>query len=346
MGDLASFLRARARAIAEEAALGWEALDGCRVLVTGGTGLIGAQLARALLARAQVREVVLPVRDVARARALFGDSPRLRLEPWKAGEPLPAHEHVDYVVHGAAPTSSAGFINEPVEVIGAIACGTRAVLEAARSWRPKKLVFLSTMEVYGEAFGRLRETTFGPLDPMRARSSYPEAKRLAECLVAAYAKEYGVAGCVLRLAQTFGEGVAADDGRAFADFGRHALAGEDVVLLTTGEKKNPYLSVDDAVRAILVTLAKGEPGLAYNAANEATYVAVRDLARAAIDSLAPEGSAPEVVFELDARAAAAFRPPSELDLDTSRLRSLGWQPTEGLPEMFRAMAESWGFARG
>ena len=341
MGELAAYLRERARSIADDPALGWEALDGSSVLVTGATGLIGAQLVRTLLARPAISRVVLPVRNVERAQARFGSDPRLSFMPWEAGQPLLAAEPVDYVVHGAAPTSSAGFAQEPVEVIGAVVCGTRAVLEMCRVAKPKKMVFLSTMEVYGEAFCRLDETTFGPLDPMVVRSSYPESKRLAECLVAAYASEYGVRGCTLRLAQTFGEGVARDDGRVFADFGRHAIAGEDVTLLTTGTKKNPYLSVDDAVRAILVALARGEAGLAYNAANEATYVAIRDLARAALDALSPEGSGAEVVFSLDADAAARFRAPSELDLDTTRLQALGWRPTEGFPEMFGAMAHGW-----
>lgn len=347
MGRLAEYLEERAKHIASNDSIPWECLDDAVVLVTGSTGLIGSQLTRAILARVKSgtgpRRVVLPVRNMEKARSLFGNSEAIRYLQWAAGDELPCDD-VDYVVHGAAPTSSRDFFLRPVEVIEAVVDGTRRILELARRTDARKVVFLSTMEVYGAAFGRLGESDLGPLDPMEPRSSYPESKRLSENLVASYASEYGTPACVLRLAQTFGEGVPSDDGRAFADFGRHAIANEDVVLFTAGTKRNSYLAVDDAVSAIITLLAKGEPGVAYNGANEATYCSVRELAQQAIDSLSSEPV--EVVIQLDSEKSKTFRAESDLNLDSSRLRSLGWEPGESLDAMFRAMSSSWEMERG
>ena len=81
-----------------------------------------------------------------------------------------------------------------------------------------------------------------------------------------------------RLAQTFGAGVTADDNRVFAQFARNIIAGEDIVLHTTGELSRCYCYTVDAIEAILFILLKGEDGEAYNVANEDTYCSIYEMA--------------------------------------------------------------------
>ena len=342
-GDKHDMLWNRARTYAESPFVPWDDLEGARVLITGSTGLIGSQLTRTLLARNEARgtgmQLVLPVRDPDKARSLFGERDDLELVTWWLGYSLDACGKVDYLVHAASPTSSEDFRYRPVEVVEQILAGARAVLEHAYREDAKRTLFLSTMEVYGEIQDRITEDRFGSLDPMDPRSSYPEAKRLTETLLAAYAAEYNVAASVLRLAQTFGEGVAYDDGRVFAEFARCADGGQDIVLLSDGSKKNPYLSVGDAVQAILVVLLKGKAGLAYNAANEETYCSIRDMAEAVLAELGRPDA--QLRFEVDEERAATFRKASDLQMDTSRLRALGWEARESLMDAYQAMVEAW-----
>lgn len=341
MFDLTAESREQARALS----LPWEKLEGRRVLITGATGLIGFACARLLLERNRLGEgapigVVCLVRDEARAWEVFagyGEADGLEFAvgavedfPWPEGP-------VDYIVHTACPTASRFFAEHPVETADAIVLGTRRVLELARAKGSSGVVYASSMEAYGDGNERpgleplLDESRVGYVDPMRVRSCYPEGKHMAEQYCCAYAAEYGVPAMVVRLAQTFGPGIPKTDARLFALCARNALAGEDIVLKTPGASTRMYLYTADAVAALMTVMLVGKPGAAYNAANPETYSSVREMAEM-VAQLAP-GGAVEVRCDID--PDAPFPPEHHLPLDVSRLRALGWKPTQDLPGMYR-----------
>lgn len=307
-----------------------------RVFVTGATGLIGSALVRRLLRDGA--SVIVLARDSSKARRLFGDSVEVISGDVTAA--LSVEGRVDLIVHAASPTSSAFFAEHPVETISTAVDGTRRMLELAREKDVKKFVYLSSMEVYGTGpDGRpIGESAGSTWDVQSPRASYPESKRLCEALCAAYASEYGVPACILRLAQTFGPGVARDDARVFAEFARRALAQEPIVLKTSGESRRQYLDVEDAAEAIVTLLASGEAGLAYNAGNPATYCSIAEMAELVSRTLGGAG----VRFEpAPAAETVKYTPTHRLNLDVSRLTALGWSPRFGLAEIYRRMADAW-----
>lgn len=108
---------------------------------------------------------------------------------------------------------------------------------------------------------------------------------------------------------------------------RNVLAGEDIVLKTTGASTRMYLYTADAVSALLTVMLKGEPGCAYNVANPSTYCSVREMAEM-VATLVPDGSV-QVRCEID--PDAPYPPEHHLPLDVSRLVALGWAPTRICP---------------
>lgn len=335
----------RHKLVREAAACGfvpWGELDGKTVAVTGGTGLIGGFLVDVLLERADSFggdiAVVLLARDPQRALERFR-SERCSAVHWDASGPTVPSVDADYVIHLACDTSSDGFLNRPVETISTVVDGAKSMLEYART-TGVRVCLASTMEVYASGGPNpLTEDAGGALNAMNPRNSYPEAKQLSEALAAAYAAEYGVVACVARLCQTFGVGVRRDDGRVFAEFARRCLAGEDIVLLTPGEKRNMYLSVQDAALALILLALKGEAGLAYNVANESTFCSVREMAEAVAERFG--GGRTGVRVEVDPEAARRFRAPGSIKQDTSRLRALGWAPTGDLMDIYGQMIAGW-----
>jgi dTDP-glucose 4,6-dehydratase len=296
-----------------------EAFAGRTVLVTGAGGLLGRALSQELRASG--------------ARVLAFQ----RSADWLE-KPIQIEEPIDYIVHLASPTASRDFVERPVEVIHSICEGTRRTLELAKEKSVKGYLFASSLEAYGLTDPHkesVAEHEFGVLDPMGARSSYPEAKRLAECLCAAYAREFGVPAKVARLAQCIGDGIPASDKRVIAQFAQAVRERHDIVLKTTGETLHNYCYTGDAARAMLVILLQGANGEAYNVANRNAACTIREMAELAC-RLFPEAG---IRVRLDlSQDASAYPPPVVIRLNAKKLESLGWKPTVGLEEMlFKAI---------
>lgn len=316
---------------------------GKKVLITGASGLIGKAIAEYLLNNATGVKIVALARNEAKIRAAFNmaDLKRVEFLICDINDLKPNDMGVDYVIHAACQTASKAFVENPVETIKGVVGGTVNVLEFARANNVKGFVYLSTMETYGTPFSsdKIYENSSAFLDQTSVRASYPESKRLAECLCAAYGSEYGVPTKIVRLTQTFGEGVSYDDRRVFAEFARCVIERKNIVLKTKGETERNYLYVGDAVLAILTVLLRGEIGQAYNAANEETYCSIFDMAQMVVARFG-DGKI-KVVFDEESNVEkSGYAPTLKMNLCCDKLKKLGWSATVGLEEMFSRLISS------
>ncbi|MDO4920369.1 MAG: NAD-dependent epimerase/dehydratase family protein [Phascolarctobacterium sp.] len=323
----------------------WENFKSKTILITGGTGLIGSTLISALLYADRVKElnlkIIALVRDLTKAEQQFAEQQNFSdALSFVVGtvEKMPAIDMpVDYIVHGAGPTASNFLVEHPVETIRIAVLGTANMLEIAKAKKVKGFVYLSSMEVYGAPHTDtvIEETQGTTVDTMSVRSCYPEAKRLCESLCASYFSEYGVPAMVIRLAQTFGPGVAAKDQRVFAEFARCAMNRKDIVLQTAGTSKRCYLYTADAVTAILTLLLTGNSGEAYNAANNTTYCSIVEMAQMVAEKLGDNKI--KVIVAVDGKHEQKFPPTHKLNLGIGKLQGLGWNASRNLLEMYARM---------
>ena len=307
----------------------WERLVNKTFFITGGTGLIGSTPISALLYASQKKKlnikIIALVRDLPKAKEKFAEQLReTRGLSFVQGsvETLPRIDApIDYIIHGASQTASKAFVEQPVETIQTAIYGTNNVLRLAQKKQVQSFVYLSSMEVYGhpERGHKVTEDEIGALSPLDVRNSYPLSKILCESLCCAYAKEYNVPATILRLTQTFGPGVQENDKRIFAEFGRCIKEKRDIVLKTKGETERSYLYTADAVTAILCVLLKGNPGQAYNAANEKTYCSINEMAY----MLAEKYYIP-VCYNLQKGSINGYSDVLYINLSIRKLKELGW----------------------
>jgi dTDP-glucose 4,6-dehydratase len=294
------------------------------VLVTGGAGFIGSHLVDRLLEEPGGRVTVLDRLSTGGSRAnleAHEEDPRFRLV---IGDVVDAHrvrdlvERVDQVIHAAAESHVDRSIDAPGEFLATNVLGTQSLLEACREFG-KRMLMISTDEVYGS--GDPAGGLFDEDHAVAPRSPYAASKAAADLLCQAYAVTYGADVTVVRGTNAYGPRQIE---RVVPTYAIAALEGRPIPVYGRGEQRREFLHVEDWVRAALLVLDRGEPGVVYNigAGHELSNL---ELARLICGLTgAPES---RITFVPD-RPGHDFR----YGVAADRVRALGWRPEIGFEE--------------
>jgi UDP-glucuronate decarboxylase len=129
--------------------------------------------------------------------------------------------------------------------------GALNVLELAKK-TGAKIFQASTSEVYGDpAVHPQVESYWGNVNPIGPRSCYDEGKRAAETLFFDYYRTLGIPIKVVRIFNTYGPRMAADDGRVVSNFIIQALKGEDLTIYGDGSQTRSFCFADDLVEGFI-----------------------------------------------------------------------------------------------
>lgn len=324
----------------------WERFRNKTVLVTGATGRLGMYIVEAIN-KADIDwnlniTIIALARNEHKLWQVFGESlklPNIHTIVQDITEPICWNGDVHYIFHTAGAASPWDFTNYPVDTLWGHVQGTHNVLELAREKKSEKVLYVSTVEIYGEWKNEesICESDMGAMHCDNARACYPEAKRLCETMFASYEAQYHIPYVGVRLCHTFGPGISLDDGRAFSEFIRNVIYGEDIVLQTDGSAVRTYTYVADAIGAMLLAFTKGKDSY-YNIANLDNLISIRDLAEL-IASMDEKGKV-KVRYENQEEQKMKYLPFKLGIMNIDKITSLGWKPQVGLQEAFRYTLES------
>jgi dTDP-glucose 4,6-dehydratase len=296
------------------------------VLVTGGAGFIGSNFVRYALDAHQDWHVTTldkltyagrleNLRDVERHprhRFVHGD-----IADAEVAGPLVRAANI--VVHFAAETHVDRSILSAGEFIRTDVFGTFVLLEAARQAPAlRRFVQISTDEVYGSVpQGSSRET-----DELRPRNPYSATKAAADRLAYSYWATYDVPVIVTRASNNYGPNQFPE--KVIPLFITNAVDGIPVPLYGDGLNVRDWLHVVDHCRALDLLIDRGVSGEVYNigGGNEVRNI---DLTKRILTLL---GRTDELIRPVPDRPGHDRR----YSLDTTKLRTLGWQPATAFDE--------------
>jgi dTDP-glucose 4,6-dehydratase len=232
-----------------------------RAVVTGGAGFIGSHLCERLLHEGH--EVVC-VDNFATSSPgnveHLGAERNFRLDRRDMTQGLEVPGPVDAVFHLASPASPVDYLKLPLETLRAGSAGTWHALDLAAT-KGARFLLTSTSESYGDPLVHPQpESYWGNVNPVGPRSVYDEAKRFGEALTMAYRRHRGVDAKIVRIFNTFGPRMRADDGRAIPTFVGQALRGEPITVTGDGSQTRSLCYVDDLVDGLLRMLASDHGG--------------------------------------------------------------------------------------
>ena len=142
--------------------------------------------------------------------------------------------NIDFIFSLASPASPIDFSKIPLEIMRVNSEGTLALLELAKE-KGARFLEASTSEVYGDPEIHPQvEDYVGHVNPIGPRSCYDESKRFAEALTMSFHHKYKVDTRIIRIFNTYGPRMRANDGRVIPNFINQALKGEDLTIYGDG----------------------------------------------------------------------------------------------------------------
>lgn len=243
-----------------------------KLLITGGAGFIGSNLAKRLVQDGHdvvvldslLRGNKLDKETYSKIEFIKGDVRDLQTV-------ISASKNCDLIFHFAAVLGVDIVADNPVETMDVEVIGTRNVVEAAFTNNVKKIMYASTSGIYGHSAFENVLTEEILVDP---RTSYAMAKRYNEIYLASHHQEKGLNVTSLRFFNVYGSNQ--DTRMVVPLFFEQAIANEPITVFGTGKQTRDFTYIDDTIEAC-VRLMDATGCHIINIANEAEWC-ISDLA--------------------------------------------------------------------
>lgn len=224
-----------------------------RILITGGAGFIGSHLCEKLLKEGNE---VISVDNYFTGRKKniqhLLKNPNFEIIRHDIVNEFRAE--VDQIYNFACPASPIHYQYNAISTIKTNVLGTMNMLGLAKKVKAR-ILQASTSEVYGNPLEHpQKETYWGNVNTIGIRSCYDEGKRISETLCFDYHRQHKVDIRVIRIFNTYGPRMLANDGRVVSNFIVQALSGKDITIYGDGSQTRSFCYVDDLVNGIVAMM--------------------------------------------------------------------------------------------
>lgn len=288
-----------------------------QLLVTGGAGFIGSNYVRHVLARTDAEVTTLDALTYAGDRSnLDGiDSDKHEFVEGDVTDRELVHDlvaEVDEIVNFAAESHVDRSIEGARPFVTSNVAGTQTLLDAAAEHDVDRFVQISTDEVYGE----IEDGVFSEDDCLDPRNPYAATKAGADHLALSYYETHDVPVIITRSSNNFGP--RQHEEKLIPKLIRRSAASEPLPIYGDGSNVREWTYVEDNCRGVDLVRREASPGEVYNvgSGDERTNL---EIARAVLDAV---GADEDLIQFVEDRPGHDQR----YALDSTKLRSLGWEP--------------------
>jgi UDP-glucuronate decarboxylase len=294
-----------------------------RILVTGGAGFLGSHLCERLLNDGA--EVIcldnFYTGHKSKIMHMISDPMFTVLEHDITN---PVYLQVDEVYNLACPASPVHYQYDPVHTMKTSVMGTINLLGLTKRLGAR-LMQASTSEVYGDPQVHPQpESYWGHVNPTGHRACYDEGKRSAETLCYDYRRRHNVEVKVVRIFNTYGPRMDANDGRVVSNFIVQALRNEPITIYGSGLQTRSFCYVDDLIEAFVRMMSKDDFYGPVNLGNPVEFT-IRELAEKILEITGSRS-------ELKEKPLPADDPRQRKPDITLAQQELSWAPSVHLEE--------------
>lgn len=234
------------------------------ILIAGGAGFLGSHLSDKYLSKGYKVVAVdnLSTGSSDNVAHLKGNAD-FTFVKHDICKPLPKKiraMNLDVIANLASPASPPHYQRLAIETLHVGSLGTENLLKLARDTKAR-FFQASTSEVYGDPEVHPQPETYkGSVNSYGPRSMYDESKRYAEALIYVYREKYGVDTCIVRIFNTYGPRMDANDGRVVSNLIVQALQNKPLTIYGKGDQTRSFCYVSDLINGFVKLIESGQEG--------------------------------------------------------------------------------------
>lgn len=221
-----------------------------KVLVTGGAGFLGSHLIKKLLDKDK-KVICLDNMFTGTYDNIkdYFSNPNFEFINQNVIEKM--EFDVDYIYNLACPASPIHYQYDPIMTCKTSFLGALNVLDLAKETGARVLQ-ASTSEIYGDPLIHPQTENYkGNVNTIGPRACYDEGKRVAETIFFDYKRQYKVDIRIIRIFNTYGPNMLANDGRVISNFITQAINDRDITIYGDGSQTRSFCYVDDLIEAMI-----------------------------------------------------------------------------------------------